>query len=250
MTRRSTLFLVPSLLLLAGSAAAERSAWAPRGGGGGGYGGLAHSKLPHPRDEAVRYVPAPAPRARAQQEYGCAHPPQSSMAFCNPKLSREERIADLIGRLHLNEKLNFLSTGNNNISRLGLGSYSWWTEMLHGVFGGFSGVTGFPNDQPAKPTIFPNGVGQAASFDPSLVESIATVISTEARALNNAVQASPRRPHGTDSGGFQGLNGYAPNCNLYRDPRWGRAQETYVASWHPARDVSSPQATCLILLCC
>ena len=247
MTRRSALFLVPSLLLLAGSAAAERSARVPRGGGG--YGGLAHSKLPHPRDEAVRYAPAPAARAPPapaqhghghEHEYGCAHPPQSRMAFCNPKLSREERIADLLGRLHLNEKLNFLSTGNNNISRLGLGSYSWWTEMLHGVFGGFSGATGFPNDQPAKPTIFPNGVGQAASFDPSLVEAISTVISTEARALNNAVQDSPKRPHGTDSGGFQGLNGYAPNCNLYRDLRWGRAQETYVASWQPTRDATSP----------
>ena len=61
------------------------------------------------------------------------------MGFCNPRLSTEARIADLLGRLRTDEKLNLLSTGNNNISRLGIGSYSWWTEMLHGVFGGFSG---------------------------------------------------------------------------------------------------------------
>ena len=55
------------------------------------------------------------------------------MGFCNPRLSTEARIADLLGRLRTDEKLNLLSTGNNNISRLGIGSYSWWTEMLHGV---------------------------------------------------------------------------------------------------------------------
>eukprot|EP01043_Picozoa_sp_COSAG02_P053354 COSAG02_NODE_5875_length_3971_cov_4.711519_4_plen_228_part_00 len=227
MMRRSALVLVPSILLLAElSAAAERSAAA--WGDGGGYGGLAHSRLPHPRDEAVRYAPGALrqPATTPRHEYGCENPPQSGMGFCNPKLDRDERLADLLGRLRLDEKLNFLSTGNNNISRLGLGSYSWWTEMLHGVYGGFSGASGFPNDRAAKPTIFPNGVGQAASFDPALVEAISTVISTEARALNNAVQDSPKRPRSVDSGGFQGLNGYAPNCNLYRDPRWGRAQET------------------------
>lgn len=196
----------------------------PEGAFVGGYGGLAHSKLPHARDEAARYQPRrrprrPPARAPGTHRYGCQHPPQSSMGFCNPKLSKDERIRDLLGRLRLDEKLNFLSTGNNNISRLGLGSYSWWTEMLHGVFGGFSGASGFPNSQPAKPTIFPNGIGQAASFDSSLVEAISTAISTEARALNNAVQDSPARPYGTESSGFQGLNGYAPNCNLYRDPR-------------------------------
>lgn len=103
------------------------------------------------------------------------------------------------------------------------------TELLHGVFGGFSGSSGVPNNEPAKPTIFPNGLGLAASFDAGLLESVASVISTEQRALNNAVQEYNNRQvdNHQESGGFQGINGYAPNCNLYRDARWGRAQETY-----------------------
>ena len=112
------------LLLGAGAAAEQGPRSGTNGAGWGGYGGLAHSKLPHVRDEAVRYQPAPpssaAPPSRPQ--YGCQHPPQNSMGFCNPKLSTEARVHDLLGRLHMDEKLNLLSTGNKNISRLGLGS--------------------------------------------------------------------------------------------------------------------------------
>ena len=118
------LLLLLLLLLGAGAAAGQGPRSGSNGAGWGGYGGLAHSKLPHVRDEAVRYQPAPpsaaAPHSRPQ--YGCQHPPQNSMGFCNPKLSTEARIRDLLGRLHMDEKLNLLSTGNKNISRLGLGS--------------------------------------------------------------------------------------------------------------------------------
>ena len=142
----------------------------------------------------------PAPSSRPASQFGCEHPPQSSMAFCDPKLDTEARIADLLGRLTPSEKLNLLNSGNNNVSRLGIGMYSWWTEMLHGVFGGFSGISGNPNHLPAKPTVFPNGVGLAASFDIHQVEAIAAVIATEARALNNAAQEA----HPAESDGFQG----------------------------------------------
>ena len=203
--------------------AAELTSSALGGGAlnSGGYGGLGRSRLAA-RDEAHAV------------RFGCEHAPQSAMGFCNASLGTDARIADLLGRLTVDEKLNLLGTGNTNVTRLGIGSYSWWTEVLHGVFGGFGGASGVPNAEPARPTIFPNGVGLSASFDAPLLQAVGGAIGAEQRALNNAVldewgpSSTPTpKPPDMYSGSFQGINGYAPNCNLYRDPRWGRAQETY-----------------------
>ena len=112
--------------------------------------------------------------------------------------------------------------------------YDWDTEVLHGVMASFhhrtNGLSNFPPGATPRPTIFPNGIGLAATFDTALVELVGGVIGSEARALNNAVVNAPSgtwKAAGVESGEYQGINGYAPNCNLYRDPRWGRAQETY-----------------------
>lgn len=107
--------------------------------------------------------PAPSP------PMGCAHPPQSAMRFCNATLATDARIDDLIGRLTTAEKAAFLLSRNPAVPRLGLGSYDWDTEVLHGVF---SSHDNFPPALTPNPTIFPNGIGLAASFDPELLERV------------------------------------------------------------------------------
>lgn len=153
---------------------------------------------------------------------GCGAKPQSGMPFCNSRLPLHDRVADLMGRMRPMEKMAMLRAQNPAIPRVGLGQYDWDTEVLHGIF---SNHGNFPPDVVPSPTLFPNGVGLAATFDTALIEQIGSTIATEQRALNNMVRAVARAP--VESGQYQGVNGYAPNCNLYRDPRWGRAQETF-----------------------
>ena len=170
----------------------------------------------------------PAPPPTPPFKMGCGHPPQSRLPFCNASLAASARVDDLIFRLTDDEKAAFLLSRNPSVPRLGLGSYDWDTEVLHGVF---SNRGNFPPDLTPSPTIFPNGVGLAASFDTELLEKVGAAIGTEQRALNNHVLAR-HAANGVESGQYQGVNGYAPNCNLYRDARWGRAQETYGESPH------------------
>jgi beta-glucosidase len=120
------------------------------------------------------------------------------------------------------EKMQFLQSRNQAITRLGIPAYDWDTEVLHGIF---SSRGNFPKSMPVQPTILPNGIGLAASFDLDLVHRCAALIGTEQRALNNQLM-SLKDPHSSlaETGQYQGINGYAPNCNLYRDARWGRAQ--------------------------
>ena len=129
--------------------------------------------------------------------------------FQNPKLSPEERAQDLLPRLTLAEKAALMQNNSPAIPRLGIKSYEWWNEALHGV--GRSGLA----------TVFPQAVGMAASFNDDLLFDAFTAVSDEARAKSNKF---------SEQGGlkrYQGLTYWTPNINIFRDPRWGRGQETY-----------------------
>lgn len=129
--------------------------------------------------------------------------------FQNPNLSLEERVDDLIQRMTLEEKAGQLMYGAPAIERLDVPAYNWWNECLHGVA------------RNGRATIFPQAIGMAATFDTDLMQRIGDVISTEARAKYNISIANGYR------GRYQGLTFWTPNVNLFRDPRWGRGQETY-----------------------
>jgi len=131
--------------------------------------------------------------------------------FRNSGLAVDGRVSDLISRLSEEEKVSQLMMASPGIPRLGIPAYDWWNEALHGV--ARDGVA----------TVFPQAIGLAATWDPALHERIAGVISTEARAKNNALVEATGRA----SGRYQGLTIWSPNINIFRDPRWGRGQETY-----------------------
>lgn len=132
-----------------------------------------------------------------------------TLPYQNPDLSAKERATDLCGRLTLEEKASLMQDQSNAIPRLGIPQFAWWSEALHGV-----GRNGFS-------TVFPSCIGMAASFDDALLEHIYTAVSDEARAKNTA-----QRRKGS-VGRYQGLSFWTPNINIFRDPRWGRGQETY-----------------------
>src|SRR5690349_12822070 len=129
--------------------------------------------------------------------------------FRDTSRSFEERAADLVGRMTLDEKISQLQNNAAAIPRLGVPAYEWWNEALHGVA------------RAGAATVFPQAIGLAATFDPKLMHEVATVISDEARAKHQ--EALRRDEHGR----YQGLNFWSPNINIFRDPRWGRGQETY-----------------------
>jgi beta-glucosidase len=135
--------------------------------------------------------------------------PDPRAAYLNPALPREERVNDLISRMTLEEKVSQMMNAAPAIPRLGIPQYDWWNEALHGV--AFSGVA----------TVFPQSIGLGATFDPQLVNRVGTVISDEARAKYHEAQ---RRGNYNR---FYGLTFWSPNINIFRDPRWGRGQETY-----------------------
>jgi beta-glucosidase len=129
--------------------------------------------------------------------------------YQDPALPLATRVDDLVARMTLEEKVSQMMNAAPAIPRLGIPQYDWWNEGLHGV--AFSGVA----------TVFPQAIGLGATFDPTLVNRIASVISEEARAKYNEAQR-----HGNRSR-FYGLTFWSPNINIFRDPRWGRGQETY-----------------------
>ena len=129
--------------------------------------------------------------------------------FRDPKYSVEERVSDLVSRLTLEEKVLKMQNDAPAIPRFGIPAYNWWNECLHGV--ARNGVA----------TVFPQAIGMAATWSPNLVFREADVISTEARAKYNAIRSTGK------SGLYQGLTFWSPNINIFRDPRWGRGQETY-----------------------
>jgi len=127
--------------------------------------------------------------------------------YLDPKAPVDRRVDDLVSRMTLDEKASQLVHKAAAIPRLQVPAYNWWTEALHGVL-------------TAPTTVFPEPIGLAASFDAPLVHQMAIVISTEARAKHHE-----QVRHGI----FQdvGLDFWSPNVNIFRDPRWGRGQETY-----------------------
>ncbi|XP_021751056.1 beta-xylosidase/alpha-L-arabinofuranosidase 2-like [Chenopodium quinoa] len=134
----------------------------------------------------------------------------SSFGFCDTSKTLEARVADLVGRLTLPEKIGYLISGAASVSRLGIPKYEWWSEALHGV--SYTGPgTRFSSVVPGA-TSFPQVITTAASFNTSLFEAIGKVVSSEARAMYNV--------------GLAGLTYWSPNVNIFRDPRWGRGQET------------------------
>jgi beta-glucosidase len=135
--------------------------------------------------------------------------PDSGAPYLNPELGLDQRVDDLISRLTLEEKVSQMMNAAPAIPRVGIPQYDWWNEALHGV--AFSGVA----------TVFPQAIGLGATFDPPLVNRVATVISDEARAKYHEAQR-----HGNYNR-FYGLTFWSPNINIFRDPRWGRGQETY-----------------------
>lgn len=134
---------------------------------------------------------------------------QELMPFQNPALPAEQRAEDLLGRLTLEEKTLLMMDASQPIERLGIPPFQWWNEALHGV--GRNGYT----------TVFPITMAMAASWDDALLYRCFDAVSDEARIKN--VQAKRRN----EMNRYQCLSFWTPNINIFRDPRWGRGQETY-----------------------
>jgi beta-glucosidase len=125
-------------------------------------------------------------------------------------LSFSERVKDLISRLTLEEKVGLMSHPAKGITRMGIPAYNYWSEALHGVA------------RNGRATVFPQAIGMAATWDRELIQRVASAIGDEARAKYHETL---RRKGSTDQ--YQGLTFWSPNVNLFRDPRWGRGQETW-----------------------
>ena len=134
----------------------------------------------------------------------------SYSTYLDPNLPISERVQDLLSRLTLNEKLGQFVHSVDGIPRLGIAPYNFWTEGLHGV-----GRNG-------RATVFPQAIGMSATWNPALVKAIAAAIGDEGRAkFHEAFRTKGK----TDL--YQGLTFWSPNINIFRDPRWGRGQETW-----------------------
>ncbi len=136
--------------------------------------------------------------------------PPDDAPYKNPKLPTEQRVKDLVSRMTLEEKAAQVGHTAPAIPRLGVPEYNWWNEGLHGV--ARAGIA----------TVFPQAIGLAATFDEPLMHEVADVISTEFRAKYYATV----KPDGSTDW-YRGLTVWSPNINIFRDPRWGRGQETY-----------------------
>jgi beta-glucosidase len=134
---------------------------------------------------------------------------QAKYDFQNPDLSLDKRVDDLVSRLTLEEKVGQIMNIAPGIPRLGILPYDHWSEALHGL-----ALTGIA-------TVFPQSIGLASTWDESLIHRIAEAISTETRAKHHDFQKKK------DYGEGKGLTLFSPNINIFRDPRWGRGQETY-----------------------
>jgi beta-glucosidase len=136
-------------------------------------------------------------------------PAASQPDYLNPLLPIERRVDDLVGRLTLEEKVSQMLNKSPAIERLRIPAYDWWNEALHGV--AYAGTA----------TVFPQSIGLGATWNQYLIYNVATAISDEARAkYNDAIKHDIRKR-------FYGLTFWSPNINIFRDPRWGRGQETY-----------------------
>ena len=143
--------------------------------------------------------------------YSCDAPEKEPnvLPYLNPALSREERVADLVGRMTLEEKISQMINQAPAIERLGVPEYNWWSEGLHGVA------------RAGLATVFPQAIGLGATWDRDLLFRVSTAIADEARAKHHEFARKGKRFL------YQGLTLWSPNINIFRDPRWGRGQETY-----------------------
>eukprot|EP00252_Welwitschia_mirabilis_P000314 TRINITY_DN1034_c0_g1_i7.p1 TRINITY_DN1034_c0_g1~~TRINITY_DN1034_c0_g1_i7.p1 ORF type:complete len:775 (+),score=109.88 TRINITY_DN1034_c0_g1_i7:213-2537(+) len=183
-------------------------------------------------------------RGKSQRACDPADPKTKEYGFCNTSLSARQRADDLVMRLTLPEKIKQLSTAAEGIARLGIPPYQWWSESLHGMATNGPGVRF--NGTIKAATMFPQVIHMAASFNYSLWSLVASAVAVEARAMFNENQA--------------GLTFWAPNINIFRDPRWGRGQETpgedpfvasrYAVSYVTAFQSMSSAGTLMLSACC
>jgi beta-glucosidase len=137
------------------------------------------------------------------------HNAQTQPPYLNPNLPIQTRVDDLVSRMTLEEKVLQMQNAAPAVERLGIPQYEWWNEALHGVA------------RAGYATVFPQAIGLAATWDTELMYQVADVISTEARAKHHEAARNNQR------GRYYGLTFWSPNINIFRDPRWGRGQETY-----------------------
>ena len=130
--------------------------------------------------------------------------------YLDPGQPVDARAHDLVSRMTLDEKASLMRNGSPGVPRLGVPKYDWWNEALHGVA------------RAGHATVFPQAIGLAAMWDDALLHQIAGVIGTEARAKYNSAASL-----GKAGDRYYGLTFWSPNINIFRDPRWGRGQETY-----------------------
>ncbi|MBR6285683.1 MAG: glycoside hydrolase family 3 C-terminal domain-containing protein [Bacteroidaceae bacterium] len=133
----------------------------------------------------------------------------SAQVYLNPNASASERAADLVSRLTLEEKVQLMQDVSEAVPRLGIRRYNWWNEALHG------------HARDGLATVFPQAIGLAATWNDGLVNSVFNAVSDEARAKFHDAR---RDGH---CNRYEGLTFWTPNINIFRDPRWGRGQETY-----------------------
>jgi beta-glucosidase len=136
-------------------------------------------------------------------------PLEEGAPYKNPSLPVEKRVGDLVSRMTLEEKVSQMMNAAPAIERLGVPAYDWWNEALHGVA------------RAGYATVFPQAIGLAATWDTKLMHRVADVISTEARAKHHEFIRQNQHAR------YEGLTFWSPNINIFRDPRWGRGQETY-----------------------
>jgi beta-glucosidase len=160
-------------------------------------------------------------------------PSPTVLLYLDPSKPVDVRVDNLVSRMTLEEKASQLVNQARAIPRLQIPDYDWWSEALHGVANA------------GTATVFPEPIGLAATFDSPLIHDMAVVIGTEARAKHNQAVRAGRRDI------MEGLDFWSPNINIFRDPRWGRGQETYgedpfltgrmgVASKHDMEDTYLP----------
>lgn len=129
--------------------------------------------------------------------------------FQNPDLGTDTRVNDIVSRMTIDEKISQMMNSAPAIDRLGIPAYDWWNECLHGVA------------RAGLATVFPQAIGLGATWDEELIFKVSTTISDEARAKHHEFVRKGSRQR------YQGLTFWSPNINIFRDPRWGRGQETY-----------------------
>lgn len=136
-------------------------------------------------------------------------PNEDLLPYLDTKLTVEDRVDDLVGRMTLEEKISQMVNQSAAIERLGIPEYNWWSEGLHGVA------------RAGLATVFPQAIGLGATWDRDLMFRVSDAISDEARAKHHDFAKRGKRFI------YQGLTLWSPNINIFRDPRWGRGQETY-----------------------